>query len=63
MRASLLQLTLARFREFLREPEAIFWTFVFPFLLAAGLEPRLLADEELARVVAKFADYGRLDPA
>lgn len=37
MRASLLQLTLARFREFLREPEAIFWTFVFPILLAAGL--------------------------
>jgi ABC-2 type transport system permease protein len=35
--ASLKQLTLARFREFLREPEAIFWTFVFPLLLAGGL--------------------------
>ena len=33
----LLQLTLARFREFYREPEAVFWTFVFPILLAAGL--------------------------
>lgn len=31
------QLTLARFRLFLREPEAIFWIFIFPILLAAGL--------------------------
>ncbi len=34
---SLKQLTLARFREFVREPEAVFWTFVFPLLLAGGL--------------------------
>ena len=33
----LAQLTLVRFREFLREPEALFWVFVFPILLAAGL--------------------------
>jgi hypothetical protein len=33
----LAQLTLVRFREFWREPEAIFWVFVFPVLLAAGL--------------------------
>ncbi len=33
----LVQLTLVRFREFLREPEALFWVFVFPVLLAAGL--------------------------
>ena len=33
----LVQLTLVRFREFLREPEALFWVFVFPILLAAGL--------------------------
>jgi ABC-type multidrug transport system permease subunit len=35
--SSLVQLTRTRFRLFLREPEAIFWTFVFPVLLAAGL--------------------------
>jgi len=29
-------------------------------LLAAGLEPRLLSADELERVTAKFADYGRL---
>jgi len=33
----LVQLTLTRFREFLREPEALFWVFIFPILLAAGL--------------------------
>lgn len=33
----LVQLTLMRFREFYREPEALFWVFVFPILLAAGL--------------------------
>jgi ABC-type multidrug transport system permease subunit len=34
---SLAQLTKVRFLEFVREPEAIFWTFIFPVLLAAGL--------------------------
>jgi hypothetical protein len=33
----LAQLTLVRFREFWREPEAMFWVFIFPILLAAGL--------------------------
>ena len=35
--ASLAQLTLVRFREFIREPEAVFWTFFFPVVLAIGL--------------------------
>jgi ABC-2 type transport system permease protein len=34
---ALVQLTLVRFREFIREPEALFWVFIFPILLAAGL--------------------------
>ena len=29
-------------------------------MLSAGLAPRLLDDEELARVIDKFSDYGRL---
>ncbi|MDQ6663440.1 MAG: ABC transporter permease [Acidobacteriota bacterium] len=33
----LVQLTIVRFKEFWREPEAVFWSFVFPILLAAGL--------------------------
>jgi ABC-2 type transport system permease protein len=36
-RSSLFQLTAARFRLFFREPEAIFWIFVFPILMAVGL--------------------------
>jgi ABC-2 type transport system permease protein len=31
------QLTLVRIREFVREPEALFWSLIFPVLLAAGL--------------------------
>lgn len=34
---ALRQLTLLRLRTFLREPEALFWTFVFPILMAIGL--------------------------
>jgi ABC-2 type transport system permease protein len=35
--SSLYQLTSIRFRLVLREPEAIFWIFIFPILLAVGL--------------------------
>ena len=35
--AQLRELTLARVREFLREPEAVFWTFFFPVLMALAL--------------------------
>ncbi|MGB8536514.1 MAG: ABC transporter permease [Acidobacteriaceae bacterium] len=35
--SSLYQLTMVRFQLFIREPEAIFWIFVFPILLAVGL--------------------------
>src|SRR5262245_40177648 len=36
-RSALFEMTMTRLREFLREPEAVFWTFGFPLLLAAGL--------------------------
>ncbi len=36
-RGALAQLTLVRFKEFIREPEAVFWTFAFPVILAVGL--------------------------
>jgi ABC-2 type transport system permease protein len=35
--SSFAQLVSVRMKEFLREPEAIFWSFVFPILLATGL--------------------------
>jgi len=34
---SLIELSSVRFKEFIREPEALFWTFAFPILLAIGL--------------------------
>jgi ABC-2 type transport system permease protein len=37
MRDSLRQLVLTRFREFMREPEAVFWSLAFPILLTVGL--------------------------
>src|SRR5512134_852527 len=33
----LLELTGARVKEFLREPEAVFWVFAFPVLMALAL--------------------------
>lgn len=37
VRSALYELTLTRLREFVREPEALFWVFGFPLLLALGL--------------------------
>ena len=37
MNKALRELTIVRFREFMREPEALFWVFIFPMLMAAGL--------------------------
>jgi ABC-type multidrug transport system permease subunit len=37
MHHPLVQLTLMRMREFIREPEALFWSMIFPIALAAGL--------------------------
>jgi ABC-type multidrug transport system permease subunit len=37
VRGSLAQLIGVRFKEYLREPEALFWSFGFPILLAIGL--------------------------
>ena len=35
--SALRELTLARIRSFVREPEALFWTFGFPIMMALGL--------------------------
>jgi ABC-type multidrug transport system permease subunit len=36
-RHPLVQLTLVRIREFMREPEAVFWAVMFPIMLSTGL--------------------------
>lgn len=37
VRGPLVELTIARIKEFIREPEAIFWVFAFPILLTMAL--------------------------
>ena len=37
LRSPLVELTVVRFKEFLREPDAVFWVFVFPLLLTVAL--------------------------
>jgi ABC-type multidrug transport system permease subunit len=60
VRGALAELTLARVRELTREPEALFWVFVFPILLTAilGLAFRSRPPEALpvAVVAGPFAD-------
>jgi ABC-type polysaccharide/polyol phosphate export permease len=53
---SLAQLTLTRLREVIREPEAVFWTFVFPLLLAAGLAVAFRARPPEVRIVGVLQD-------
>jgi len=72
--APLVQLTRARVLEFLREPEAIFWVFLFPVLLAVALgvafrnkppEPLPVGVESGAAAAARMTALGaveRLEP-
>ncbi|HEX5819703.1 MAG TPA: ABC transporter permease [Gemmatimonadales bacterium] len=60
---SLVQLTLTRLREVIREPEAVFWTFVFPLLLAAGLAVAFRARPPEVRVVGVLQDAADPEPA
>jgi ABC transporter DrrB family efflux protein len=63
VRAALVELTLARTRELIREPEAVFWVFVFPILLAGilGLAFRNRPPEPLpVAVVSGPAAHARL---
>jgi ABC-type multidrug transport system permease subunit len=57
VRPPLIELTLARVRELFREPEAVFWVFVFPILLSAilGLAFRSRPPEPLPVAVVEGA--------
>jgi len=68
---SLWQLITVRFKEYLREPEALFWSFGFPILLAIGLgiafrsKPADLVHVAVTRgdsSAASLADAIRRDP-
>jgi ABC-2 type transport system permease protein len=55
----LIELTLSRIREFVREPEAVFWVFIFPVLLAfaLGIAFRNTAPEKNRVAVEASAQY------
>ena len=60
----LLELTLARFREFLREPEAVFWVFAFPLIMtcALGIAFRARGEEPIiVGVVEKAGEQAGAD--
>jgi ABC transporter DrrB family efflux protein len=61
----LVQLTLARMREFYREPEALFWVFGFPIVLAfaLGIAFRNRGPGELRVAVARAAGDSTLGAA
>ena len=61
----LVQLTLVRYREFIREPEAVFWVFIFPVLLTAGLGIafRNQAPARIPVVVVEGPEAGRVAEA
>jgi ABC-2 type transport system permease protein len=59
----LIELTRTRIREFVREPEAVFWVFVFPVLLAVvlGIAFRNTAPEENRIAVVSAASSDAAD--
>ena len=61
----LLELTAARVREFLREPEVIFWVFVFPILLvfALGIAFRNTGPERVRVAVERSETDNQATPA
>ena len=59
----LVELTLARLREFLREPEALFWVFVFPILMACALGVAFRARGDEPVVVGVVERAGAADVA
>lgn len=58
----LVELTLARLREFLREPEAVFWVFAFPVIMtcALGIAFRSRGAEPVVVGVVESAGAGHL---
>ncbi len=61
----LVELTLARLREFVREPEALFWIVVFPILMACalGIAFRSRGDEPLVVGVVQGAGSAQVAEA
>jgi len=59
---SLLQLTQAHLKEYLREPGAVFWSFGFPILMAIGLGLAFSGTKELTHQVGVVYDSSLPNP-
>jgi ABC-type multidrug transport system permease subunit len=57
----LVELTRARIREFLREPEAVFWVFAFPVLMALALGVAFRSERSQESVVGVLRGPGAAD--
>ena len=61
--SSLRELSNVRLREFLREPEAVFWTFAFPVLLAIGLGLTLFSSGRIPEAALALRSSALVAPA
>ncbi len=57
MKHPLIQLTIAHFKEYLREPGAMFWSFGFPVLMALGLGLAFSGKKEIVYGVGVIPSY------
>jgi ABC-2 type transport system permease protein len=58
VRHPIVELTLARFREFVREPEALFWAFIFPIVMSVALAVAFPGQESRPALVGIAAGPG-----
>jgi ABC-type multidrug transport system permease subunit len=57
-RHPIIELTLARFREFVREPEAMFWAFIFPIVMSVALAVAFPGQEDRPALVGLVEGQG-----
>jgi ABC-type multidrug transport system permease subunit len=63
VRHPIIELSLARLREWVREPEAIFWAFVFPIVMSVALAVAFPGQESRSVVVGITYEPGTQNPA
>ena len=63
IRHPIIELSLARLREWVREPEAIFWAFVFPIVMSVALAVAFPGQEGRPVVVGVTREPGAESPA
>jgi ABC-2 type transport system permease protein len=61
-RSPLIQLILIHYREFIREPGILFWSFIFPILMAWVLGIAFSKQNELVQQVAFISDTLNMNP-